>query len=557
MLATAPLLRPHRGAAPPGALGAPRPVHWGAARGPAPPPPRRVRARAEGVSPDAEASAAPAVEEPALPPAVARRAAAAADAAEALDALGAALGTGAPPLGEAGAQQVMAAALERGNVELALAIFRAMTAAVSGLAAPPAAAPGAPVWPPASAATAAALAIGLCRALRAREAIAVVDSVRRRGLPPSEDGHFGTIVAGPPAAPGAPPRPLALVQPGQGVQAVADAATRYEYELFSGEVREAAAESLGGSESWARRAARRAGLVRAARAAAEHALVVETPAGAQRSFRFGTATADVPAKVGDRVTVVCAPVAPKLSAGRLLSASPPGAAPGEALSLTNHSQRGATPLLPPPAPGGAAGGAPSWALPVALLLAASDAASALVDPALPYLATGALLAAGAAAVAGSTVLVPRLKQLPERAVEAAAGRQRLLAQHAALEARAGALAAEAGEDCRALARLWGLQGKMGAVAAGAEYDARRGRVAAAAAAGEVRLAKALEVLDAYARVVSMIEIEVEVEAALPADAEEGIDAQIARLEEVEELAADWRLQAEAADDVERMLRALP
>jgi hypothetical protein len=48
-----------------------------------------------------------------------------------------------------------------------------------------------------------------------------------------------------------------------------------------------------------------------------------------------------------------------------------------------------------------------------------------------------------------------------------------------------------------------------------------------------------------------------VEAALPADAEAGIDAQIARLEEVEELAADWRLQAEAADDVERMLRALP
>jgi hypothetical protein len=319
-----------------------------------------------------------------------------------------------------------------------------------------------------------------------------------------------------------------------------------------------------------------------------HSLLVETPGGAQRSFRFGTATPDVPAKAGDRVTLVCAPQRPQFSRG-LLNASPPGVEPGEALSLSNHASREVTSLLRPPPPG--AGALPRWALPALLVLGASDASTALVDPSLPYAVAGVLVAAAAAGVAGTSVLLPRLKQLPPDSLEIQATRQRLLGQHAALEGRVAALVGECEEGVRSLARLWQLQSKMGAVAAGGAYDARLERVAAACGAVEEGLVKRVEMVDAYARVISMIEIEVEMETEVPAAEVQGedgvhgcvgaasqqpgvfiplrcpqtwssvlgagIEAQIARLGEIEELQAEWRVQAEAQDEVERLLRASP
>ena len=57
----------------------------------------------------------------------------------------------------------------------------------------------------------------------------------------------------------------------------------------------------------------------------------------------------------------------------------------------------------------------------------------------------------AAGVAANTVLLPRLKQLPERAVEVQAARQRLLQQHTALEGRIKELVDGAVEDVRMLA----------------------------------------------------------------------------------------------------------
>jgi hypothetical protein len=52
----------------------------------------------------------------------------------------------------------------------------------------------------------------------------------------------------------------------------------------------------------------------------------------------------------------------------------------------------------------------------------------LIDPALPLLIGGAAAGAAAAGVLGSSVLLPRLKQLPERSLQLAGVRQRLLAQ---------------------------------------------------------------------------------------------------------------------------------
>jgi hypothetical protein len=72
---------------------------------------------------------------------------------------------------------------------------------------------------------------------------------------------------------------------------------------------------------------------------------------------------------------------------------------------------------------------------------------------------------------------------------------------------------EASEDVRTLARLWQLQAKMNTVDSGrgSAYEARIERVSAVAAGIEERLAKRLELLDGYARVMNMIEIEVEMD----------------------------------------------
>lgn len=72
---------------------------------------------------------------------------------------------------------------------------------------------------------------------------------------------------------------------------------------------------------------------------------------------------------------------------------------------------------------------------------------------------------------------------------------------------------EAAEDVRTLARLWQLQAKMQTVdgGQGSAYEARIERVCSVAGGVEQRLAKRLELLDGYARVMNMIEIEVEMD----------------------------------------------
>ncbi len=58
----------------------------------------------------------------------------------------------------------------------------------------------------------------------------------------------------------------------------------------------------------------------------------------------------------------------------------------------------------------------------------------------------------------------------------------------------------------------------------------------------------------YARLANMVEIEVEMDTEVPAAEVAGIEEQIAALEEVKDLAAEAALQAQAQDEVERLLR---
>jgi hypothetical protein len=160
-----------------------------------------------------------------ISPQLLRKVTAAADANEALDSLceelSSSSGTAAlPALTEAQCRDLLLACLDRGNSALAQSIHRAMSARAAAAAAGPGsaaasasmssldrgewapgggsgAANGGLRWPPASIQTAAALVVGLSRVLQTREAIALINSVRSRGLASSDDVNFGHVVGCP------------------------------------------------------------------------------------------------------------------------------------------------------------------------------------------------------------------------------------------------------------------------------------------------------------------------------------------------------------------------
>jgi hypothetical protein len=159
-----------------------------------------------------------------ISPQLLRKVAAAADANEALDVLCEELSSSSggstaalPALTEAQCRDLLLACLDRGNSALAQSIHRAMSASAAAAAAGPASAAasmssldrgewapggsgasgGGLRWPPASIQTAAALVVGLSRVLLTREAIALINSVRSRGLASSDDVNFGHVVGCP------------------------------------------------------------------------------------------------------------------------------------------------------------------------------------------------------------------------------------------------------------------------------------------------------------------------------------------------------------------------
>lgn len=186
---------------------------------------------------------------------------------------------------------------------------------------------------------------GLAQALRLKDAFAAVQDVRRRGVPKGDEVPFGVVVTSP-LAPGAPltvvqphegsqvclgPRCLRLADPSQAYrldgcsmsahphaqqpasldrgwatprareptapQVAACASSRYEFAVFSGSVVTVTSEALASSQSLLLAFARSANLWRKPPLAAVHQMVVQAPDGRARTFRFGTATADVPAQV--------------------------------------------------------------------------------------------------------------------------------------------------------------------------------------------------------------------------------------------------------------------
>lgn len=87
-------------------------------------------------------------------------------------------------------------------------------------------------WPAVTLPITAQLVLGLCKQLSVADALAVLRSLRSKGLPASAEVQFGLVVT----SPLAPGKPLTVVQPQEGCKLVADAFSRYEYDVFSGAI---------------------------------------------------------------------------------------------------------------------------------------------------------------------------------------------------------------------------------------------------------------------------------------------------------------------------------
>lgn len=433
-------------------------------------------------------------------------------------------------------------------------------------------------WPKATAQMSTEIIKALCRNLDTKNALEILNILRFRGVQPSEEIHFGYVVY---CADGSG-RPLALMQPHEGSKIASDSFSKYEYEIFSGIVVKSDSESLVASLSWLKQLGSKLGQVSSA---AMHTVTVESPTGQQRTFKFGTYLANAPAKVNDRISIVCAPEQGKSSRRELryrglLSPSPPGKRPGEALSITNHTI-GDSILLNRPSE---TLNSPinRWLLSSIVVLASVDAASSLLDPMFPVLIAATVGSSTLIGSVGTKVVLPNLKKLPESSLGIQETRQRLLQEHVRLMRNISQLIDETSSDIRTLARLWQLLNKMNSLDDISLYVSRIERVVEAKNATEERLEARISMLNEYTKVLSMIEIEVEMETEIPVAEYEGkckeykvliarnlrftslshltnadIQKELCRLSEIEELQAEWTAKVEAQDEVEKLLRSYP
>ncbi|OAY66760.1 hypothetical protein ACMD2_25549 [Ananas comosus] len=244
-----------------------------------------------------------------------------------------------------------------------------------------------------------------------------------------------------------------------------------------------------------------------------------------------------------------------------LSAKSPGFRPGEPMSLTNHTNGQISQLLRAPVENnGSFLTSPYFLFPSIALLASGDAASAFIDPSLPRLISVTLVASAALGTALNQVILPEFCKLPQKAVDVVALKQQLLSQYDLLQTRIKDLKQAAEKEVWMLARMCQLENKILAVGE-VSYRARRGRVKMARESLENALLARIELIESYAKISSMIEIEVEMDsdvlAAEAASSAERISEQIQQIMEIENLeeASRWRIQAEANDEVERLLRS--
>ncbi|CAL5006936.1 unnamed protein product [Urochloa decumbens] len=475
-----------------------------------------------------------------------RRVSGAADADQALDIVAESAGGAGATLEAPECNAIVAAALDRGNVELALSLFETMRSSFAGV--------GGWRWARPDVRTYALLVQRLAAALRVSDAIRIIDYVSRAGVSSTEEVPFGVIVRCPTCMVA-----VAVAQPQDGTQVVSCSKCRYQYELFSGDITSIESEEVSMDISALEKALRFINIRKDGLPAAVHSIVIRAPSGTARTHRFATQTVELPAQEGERVTIsLAAPSNVYREMGPLrIAARSQGFKPGEPMYLTNHINGQVSKLLRAPSKNEGSFFLSPYLLAGALaLLASGDVASAFIDPTLPRLITATAVASAAVGTTLNQVVLPEIQKLPQKAVDIVAVRQQLLSQYDILQSRLKELKRFARKEVWMLARMCQLDNKILAVGE-PSYRARRGRVKRVRESLESTLLARIELMESYAKLCSMIEIEVEMDsdviAAEAASSAERISGQIQQLMEIDSLEEQWRIQAEANDEAERLL----
>ncbi|KAI8569788.1 hypothetical protein RHMOL_Rhmol02G0304400 [Rhododendron molle] len=481
--------------------------------------------------------------EPLLDEDLLSRVSSARDASEALELIAEKAGRSGGVVSGADCCSIISAAFDRGNVDLALSVFYAMRSSFDlGEAGGEMASFGQRwKWSRPDVHTYTLLVEGLAASLRVSDALKMIGAVSRIGVSPGEE-------------------------------IVSCSKCRYQYELVSGDIvsieseeirlvsflefafivqlslilflykvpRFPTAERSMEVPMW-KRGLKFLQIKKQSIPAAVHSIVVETPSGMARTHKFATETVDLPAQEGERVTIaVAAPSTVYREVGPLkFSPKSPDFYSGEPLCLTNHRDGRESLLLRAPTKNeGVSLLNPSVLFPLFAVLGTGNAVSGMIDPSMPQLISVAVVSSFALGVTLNTLVIPQLGRLPQRLVDVIAIRQQLLSQYDKLQSRIKDLKEAAENEVWMVARMCQLENKIVAVGE-PSYRARRRRVKRVREGLENSLRKRIELIDSYARISSMIEIEVEMDsdvlAAEAASNAENIAEQIQQIMELENL----------------------
>ncbi|KAL0016014.1 hypothetical protein SO802_003083 [Lithocarpus litseifolius] len=476
------------------------------------------------------------------------------DANEALDMIGDKCGRNGGVVGVNDCCSIITAALERNNAELALSVFYAMRASFDQGTTENGSFAERWKWSRPDVHVYTSLIRGLAASLRVSDALRIIEDICQMGVSPAEEVPFGKVVRCPSCM-----IAVAVAQPQHGIQIVSCAKCRYKYELISGDIVSIESEEISMDVPAWKRGLRFLQIMKQSIPSAVHSIVVETPSGMARTHRFATETVDLPAQEGERVTIaVAAPSTVYREVGPFkFSPKAPNFYAGEPMCLTNHKDGRESLLLRAPLKEGSSSLLnPSILFPLLAVLATGDAASGIINPSLPQFLSAAAVASLAVGATVNALVLPQLNQLPQRSVDAIAIKQQLLAQYDMLQSRIKDLKEAAEKEVWMLARMCQLENKIFAVGE-PSYRARRSRVKRVREGLENSLKGRIELIDSFARISSMIEIEVELDsdvlAAEAASNVESIAEQIQQIMELENLEERWKLQAEANDEAERLL----
>ncbi|KAK9202780.1 hypothetical protein WN943_013032 [Citrus x changshan-huyou] len=445
---------------------------------------------------------------------------------------------------------IINAAIDRGNTDLALSIFYAMRSSFDQGFSENGTLVDRWKWSRPDVSVYTSLVQSLAASLKVSDALRLIVDISRVGVSPGEEVPFGKVVRCPTCL-----IAVAVAQPQHGIQIVSCAKCRYKYELVSGDIvsihseeirllfapsRTAPAERSMDIPAW-KRGLRFLQIMKQRIPAAVHSIVVQTPSGMARTHRFATETVDLPAQVGERITVSSAAPSNVYREVGPFKFSPKALNfyPGEPLCLTNHKDGRESQLLRAPTKDRNHSLLnPVSLVPLLAVLATGDAASRVIDPSLPQFLSVAAVASLAVGVTLNNLIFPQLSQLPQKSVDTIAIRQQLLSQYDLLQSRIKDLKEAAEKEVWMLARMCQLENKIYAVGE-PSYRARKSRVKRVREGLQNSLRGRIELIDSYARISSMIEIEIEMDsdvlAAESVSSAESISEQIQQIMELENL----------------------